>query len=316
MFCRFTIIAEEVGARLPALKGSIFYDQCFQESMYHNFCKKKNMICENCSSNPICPYPFMYKNIPAWKSQQFGSVAPFTWKPPLEKKTVYMKGEKVQYSLTLIGNAYKHLKKMINVLEGYLIKKEHSFGKLMLKKVVTENPFTKEQEIVYSSKTAFNEDALVFIHGNEIESWAKQNMLASGLLLTFLTPTCFKYKNECVKEVHFYYLVRELLLRVQTLYYFYHNRQELNINYQKYLRGAEEVQKVSDQSRFITADKSTWANDGLLGKIKYTGKLEEYLPLIKLGELVHIGEKAVLGFGRYRFTTQGLAIRNPKLSSK
>ncbi|MGI5876925.1 MAG: CRISPR system precrRNA processing endoribonuclease RAMP protein Cas6 [Dethiobacteria bacterium] len=48
--------------------------------------------------------------------------------------------------------------------------------------------------------------------------------------------------------------------------------------------------------------------------MKYTGKLEEYLPLIKLGELVHIGEKAVLGFGRYRFTTQGL--RNPKLSSK
>lgn len=301
--CRFTLLSEEVGTRLPAIKGGIFDDHCFKEIVSRYFCRMKDKKCEGCSLNLACPYSYMYKNIQIWKGQRFSSVAPLTWKPPLEKKTVYMKGEKIYYSLILVGNASIYLEKMIDVFRDYLLKKEHVFGKFTLKEAASENPFTGETKVVYGSETGFNSKNTINILGEEIGSWSKKIKKANCFSLTFLTPTCIKYKNEYVVDPYFYFFVKELVLRIQTLYYFYHGSRELNMEYQDYLRRAEDVLKISDHSRFIPADSSMRTNDegpGLLGKVKYAGRVQEFIPLIKLGEYVHVGEKAVLGFGRYR----------------
>ena len=38
---------------------------------------------------------------------------------------------------------------------------------------------------------------------------------------------------------------------------------------------------------------------GFVGEITYAGNLEALLPLLMLGELVHVGKATVLGHGKY-----------------
>jgi CRISPR/Cas system endoribonuclease Cas6 (RAMP superfamily) len=38
---------------------------------------------------------------------------------------------------------------------------------------------------------------------------------------------------------------------------------------------------------------------GLVGKVTYEGDLTDYLPLLALGELIHVGKGTVFGNGQY-----------------
>jgi CRISPR/Cas system endoribonuclease Cas6 (RAMP superfamily) len=39
---------------------------------------------------------------------------------------------------------------------------------------------------------------------------------------------------------------------------------------------------------------------GLVGQVTYSGDLRDYLPLLALGELAHVGKGTVFGNGQYR----------------
>ena len=40
--------------------------------------------------------------------------------------------------------------------------------------------------------------------------------------------------------------------------------------------------------------------EGIVGPAEYAGSLREFLPLLCLGQLTHVGKRAVFGLGRYK----------------
>ncbi|OPX88851.1 MAG: hypothetical protein A4E52_01161 [Pelotomaculum sp. PtaB.Bin013] len=38
---------------------------------------------------------------------------------------------------------------------------------------------------------------------------------------------------------------------------------------------------------------------GVVGRVEYEGDLGEFMPLLRLGELVHVGKGAVFGMGKF-----------------
>ncbi len=45
--------------------------------------------------------------------------------------------------------------------------------------------------------------------------------------------------------------------------------------------------------------KKSEALEGIVGSVEYAGPVEEFLPLLCMGQLTHLGKRAVFGLGRY-----------------
>ncbi|CAN5687041.1 hypothetical protein BH18ACT11_BH18ACT11_19990 [soil metagenome] len=74
-------------------------------------------------------------------------------------------------------------------------------------------------------------------------------------------------------------------------------------------------------------DETTWASfrrhssfknrtgtlEGIVGRVEYAGPLEEFLPLLVMGGLAHVGKRAVFGLGRYRITRPDVPLPLPKV---
>lgn len=54
--------------------------------------------------------------------------------------------------------------------------------------------------------------------------------------------------------------------------------------------------------RYSARQKAAMDLSGLVGKVRYRGDLEEFLPLLAFGWLVHVGKNATFGLGQYRFS--------------
>jgi len=61
---------------------------------------------------------------------------------------------------------------------------------------------------------------------------------------------------------------------------------------------AAEVRWV-DWERFSTRQQREMNLGGIVGTVTYAGEVAPFMPLLRLGELVHVGKAAVFGNGRY-----------------
>ena len=68
---------------------------------------------------------------------------------------------------------------------------------------------------------------------------------------------------------------------------------------------ASEVETVRDKTSWVTFrryssfKKKFETLEGVVGSVEYAGPIREFLPLICMGQLTHVGKRAVFGLGRY-----------------
>ena len=304
---RIILSSEGKGLNLPQHKGSLFLDKKFQEILYSYSCKVTSKKCSDCFLNLRCPYAAFYEKIVSnlWSSRGFGPLpAPFSWQLPLEKKTEYIKEEEVIFKLNLFGDAANYLEIFIRTLQDFAAEGSRiGLSKFLIKEVIAENPISGQERLVYSNTENKIAKTDLIISGEDIEKWAKQKTLVKRLSLLFLTPVLLREDGAFLQEPLFDVFIKKLLMKISALYYFNHQRKEILISYQDIIEKAKGVQKVKDLTRFVSWEKEIkgqfyWG--GLLGKVEYTGILQEFLPLLKLGEFLHFGENVHFGFGRYR----------------
>jgi len=308
---RIILSAEGKGINLPQHKGSLFLDKKFQEILLGYSCKISSKKCSECFLNMRCPYAAFYEKIVSnlWSSRGFGPLpAPFSWQLPLEKKTEYMTGEDVTFKLNLFGDAINYLEIFIRTLQDFAAEGSRAkLSKFLIKEVIAENPMSGDNQVIIKDMDNKYAKTDVFISGEDIEKWAKQKTPVKSLSLLFLTPTLLREEGAFLREPLFDVIIKKLLMKISALFYFYHQRKEMEFSYQELIDKAKEVQKVKDLSRFVSWEKEKkgqfpWG--GLLGKVDYTGIQDDLIPLLKLGEFLHLGENVPFGFGRYRMDIQ------------
>jgi CRISPR/Cas system endoribonuclease Cas6 (RAMP superfamily) len=118
-----------------------------------------------------------------------------------------------------------------------------------------------------------------------------------------------KTEGEVATVPQFHVLIKRLRDRLNALSYFYCGT-ALDMDFQELGRQAEKVKEIAVQSRWIDRSRRTrkgFMQDlgGFIGEVIYRGDFKPFLPLLLLGEYVHVGKNAAFGNGWYRLERSG-----------
>lgn len=304
---RFTFQAGREGLKLPPFKGNLFLDYKFMELLRRHICLSGRQECsKGCLAADNCVYAFLYNKVDtgSLKTRNYvPQTPPLAWQAPLEKKTDYAAGEQLYFNLALVGRAVSFLPGLIAALADLGRLGPSTGGNYTLKSVHALCPFSGSRQLVYNYKDGKIDKTEVLVRGTTIEQWAESRLPVQRLAVLFLTPTCIYDAGECQDRPHFSALARALFRRVSTLYYYFHGKKEMEINYMKFLHKAEKIRPVRDYTRFLPARQRGGAYgeaEGLLGEVTYANISAEFLPLLKAGEYLNLGRNSACGLGRYR----------------
>lgn len=318
---KFHLTIEAVSdLKLPYYKGSTFrggFGNMFKKIV----CALKRNECLDCILKSKCVYAYVFETPPHENAKLFNMNKyekiphPFVIEPPEENNgllindaKIYEPGSKLNFFLILIGNAIGYLPYFIYTFDELGktgIGKGRGKYKLIevkkLKKI--ELKHKTESETIYLSSNKIlkkTEDDIIdipenFIQTNKIES----------ISLNFVTPLRIKFKRDLVVKPEFHIFTRNLLRRILLLYYFHCKNDKPSWDHKEIIKHAETITiknsniKWYDWERYSSRQNIRMKLGGLIGNITYYGNIEPFTPLLKAGEILHVGKGTSFGLGKY-----------------
>jgi hypothetical protein len=130
------------------------------------------------------------------------------------------------------------------------------------------------------------------------------------IALRFLTPTLLRADAEVIRHPDFHHVFKRLRDRVNTLSTFFGDG-PLQVDFYALGKRAEAVRTSASNvhwtERFRTSSKTRQRHElsGFVGEVVYEGNLDEFLPWLAIGELLHVGRHTAWGNGCYRVQRTG-----------
>ncbi|MDI6759914.1 MAG: CRISPR system precrRNA processing endoribonuclease RAMP protein Cas6 [Candidatus Brocadiaceae bacterium] len=324
---RFTIKAlEEIV--FPAYKGSAFrggFGYVFKKVA----CTQRDKTCDTCLLKFTCVYSYVFETSPPKDSEILRLYPrvphPFVIEPPLDERLAYPPDSEITFHLVLIGRAIDYLPYFIYtfielgnagighnpVAAGFSLRKKRSKYTLTSVEGLNEQGdptliYTQEDKTILA-----NPPIIRFTLSPGEENVASE--LAPTLGLRFLTPTRLRYEGSLTDQLPFHVLIRNLLRRISALSYF-HCGQRLDWDFKGLIEKAKEVETLSsdlrwwDWERYSTRQGQKMKLGGVVGTIQYrseTKALTGFLPLLNLGQYIHVGKGTSFGLGWYEVMQEG-----------
>ena len=292
---------------LPEFWGSILRG-AFGRNLKRVSClNKKERNCFECKFRNICVYFYTFEssfenNKPDFLKNVEYIPHPFILEPSFNKKNIYLKNEKFEFNLILIGlktNYYLpfYISAIIKMGQFGLFNNENSRFEL-------EKIETIDLKNVYSINEGFKFD---FKFENDIkiinEEIPKNSI--NEITINFLTPTRIVNNGKYISEPSFYIYFKSILSRFISLSYIYN---ELIIEKPKDLIIHSKKIKIKksklywyDWETFSGRQKNIIKLGGIIGNIIYEGDIKPFLPFIIIGKYIHIGKNTSYGLGKYNF---------------
>ncbi|MCF6155462.1 MAG: CRISPR system precrRNA processing endoribonuclease RAMP protein Cas6 [Candidatus Brocadia sp.] len=124
------------------------------------------------------------------------------------------------------------------------------------------------------------------------------------ITISLLTPLRLRFDGHITDKIEFHVLIRNLLRRISSLSYF-HCGEKLELDFKGLIEKAKTVRQTAsdiqwfDWKRYSTRQEEWMSLGGVTGTVSYEGDLNEFIPLLKLGEYVHVGKGTSFGLGKY-----------------
>jgi hypothetical protein len=314
---------------LPQYKGSTFRG-AFGNVFRRVVCINKKSDCIGCFLKEKCIYSYIFET-PLPKNSEYQKKNsyvphPFIIEPPLENKEIYNKGETISFNLTLINKAISYLPYIIFTFKEmgengigkgrgkYFLKTVKNCNNNEIKMSKTDNKIDKVNRkvnhIIYDGENKTFHNNYVILTGEEIFAQADNHLDNNNLTIEFITPTRIKYNGKLISSIEFYIFIKNLLRRISALSYF-HSKEQLDLDYRNLIDKAKNI-KVNkselywyDWTRYSARQDSKMRLGGFKGKINFVDAescqtIKDFLPLVILGEYVHIGRGTSFGLGKYK----------------
>lgn len=316
--CLFTIEAKDQ-LILPHYKGSTFRG-AFGSAFRRVVCALRRQDCASCMLKTSCIYAYVFETHPSGNTTIMGMHSytaiphPFVIEPPMETDRVYEPGNTLCFSLILIEKAVDYLPYFVYTFEemGKIgIGKQR--GKYRLISVTTD-----EGELIHTCE----DRTIRAVPPNQlyipIDFPYSDNGIES-LTITFITPARILYGRHFATKPNFHILIRSLLRRIALLAYFHGDKQKMTWDLNRIIAAAESIRIQKDGTRwwdwerYSTRQGERMKMGGLVGEVEYRGNIEPFLPIIKAGEIFHVGKGTSFGLGKYETqlsnTTNSFSVR-------
>jgi hypothetical protein len=297
---------------MPAYnKGNVIrggFGSTFRRIVCHANCREP----ERCDLRSVCPYTAVFQPFVPEGSEKISRnrdiPRPFVIKPPLDTKETYLPGEQLSFDLVLVGKIKDYLPYFIVTFKE-LSQAGLGRGRAPVELAGVDHVGSDGAEVPVYAK----ESNLVRPPASAI-SWANlcaahsANNGASNvtrITLRFLTPTMLKADGVHARRPAFGPIAKRLRDRINALSYFYCGR-GLDIDFKAFGEQAEGIKMVTDSTRWVESSRYSRRREvthdlsGFVGEVSFEGKLDTFLPYLKLGEYLHVGKNAVFGNGWYR----------------
>ena len=288
---------------LPDYKGSTLRG-ALASSLRQIMCATRQRSCQRC----LLSAQFIYRNIFETTRDNQAVARPYVIEPPLTDKNVYEPGEKLPFNLLLIGPALDYV--------PYLIVTLQAMGKTASAAVGQDvSAASCHAQSVSPADAAYLYRRRKYCSSGQRTGDKTQDLLVdefspSQLELQFITPVRLTQGGRLQDEISCELLVRAILRRLHDLVPEASSEQ----NHTDLLAAAQEIEVTKqelqwyDWERYSSRQKSRMKLGGLLGTATLAGNLTPFMPLLRWGELLHVGKNTVFGLGQNRIlTTAGLS---------
>jgi CRISPR-associated endoribonuclease Cas6 len=227
---------------------------------------------------------------------------PFVIEPPESEARWFPRGETLEFGLVLVGKALDYL---AYFTFAFLRLGERGLGgrrgKFVLDEVLAAGANGSISIYRHAEETLHQPPP--FPVAEIMESRCRELSRSDELSFHFLTPSRVKFDGHLVEKPEFHHLIRSLLRRLSSLSYF-HCGTKLELDFRGLIERARAVTCTAsdlhwmDWDRYSSRQKQRMTLGGFTGQVTYRGDFTQFLPLLALGEIVHLGKAASFGLGR------------------
>lgn len=298
----------ELGARrhtLPAYLGSTVRG-VFAASFRQVVCVTRAPVCDGCLLLQHCPYPYIFEtpptlSLPVALQKRFQQAPrPYVFEVPM----VYDGAETLELGLVLVGKASDFLPYFVYVVQAT---GTQGLGRARVpyRLLSVTDGGQAEHPLLFQAESGMVRDQVQGITLADMRH--PDDAQVQHITLEFLTPLRIKkygsYQGSGAR-LEFATLLDLLLGRLEALSLFHcaatwapHTA----------LRDAARQVWVVDKhlafqplERYSNRQHQKLPLHGIVGRISFTGELGPFLPLLRLGEYVHLGAGTAFGLGQYR----------------
>lgn len=299
-------LAPDEQINLPQHSGSTLrggFGRAFRDVV----CVSRERDCSPCLLRENCVFPRIFDTAPpdGWGRMPDQSKAPrpFVLEPPMD--VTYQPGQVIQFGLILMGYAAEYLPYFIFSFQELGKKFGIGKGRGRFRIAEVRSVSLDRSDQVYSGEHKLLKDCTHITDMNAIYEHLK-GYTPNSLTLDFVTPTRITRLGDMVggDEFRFEHLIRAIFRRASMLASLFCGS-EWSLDYASLLEKARKVkasncgQSLRKWGRYSWRQQMRIAAEGFIGPVSLEGNLKEFLPFIKLGELIHVGKGTTFGMGKY-----------------
>ena len=244
--------------------------------------EEEDEVCEVCPANSSCPYTLTFHRTEHTDgnplSGKYSNVPPPYIIYPDVKSKKYSPDEIFGIELTLFGSAIDYDNLFLQSIQQ-IPNSKGSEGKSRLHKKIEW----------FSVKPLMADDHKSTLRFQNIEE------TISSVTLEFKIPLVIKISGDFSTRLPFNKLAERLNDRINLLNYIYCNGQYPFPPFEKPDNDIIEINSFGKPVSF----KVEGTCEGLTGIVVYRGNIGKYMPLIRAGEILHVGMHPNYGLGKY-----------------
>lgn len=310
------VLRVDTQLRLPPFIGNALRGG-FGHAFKRSVCIEKDyqaVDCQKCLLLERCPYPYVFEwKLPEGKKSplHFSEVPrPFVIEPIDIGKTNYVPGEHLEFYLILLGEAIPLLPYFVVAFTQLgKIGLGKGRGKYTLEIVSAIHLLSGVETPIFSGRAQRIRSISVTCTAAKIASSSHDEttkaQAANQLVIDFQTPTRLMKHGKLLDTPSFEAIVRSLLRRVSSLTFVY-GEGLWQPDFQNLITCSQSVAMKPvdahwiERTRYSQRQQQKIPLGGFVGQFECTGALADFIPLLLIGEVLHVGKATSFGHGKYR----------------